>query len=173
LIYKDIKIKELIRKTGRPVFELKHMIPVDSELKKEMQEKNITFYSLRHTFHTMFDRQHPDKARLLDYFVGHKSGVAMRDNYSHMSDGGDISFWNDCKILTEFQEQFIPNISEGDRKALRKSLKKPVGGLNPGEHLTDEKLDSLIDNIIAPYISDYESEKPSVENIEDDEFFSE
>jgi len=65
----------------------------EKEIKKEMIDNKIKFYSLRHTHQTLMalyknsDTNIDRDDSLLDYFAGHKSGKSVRDNYIHINKG--------------------------------------------------------------------------------------
>ena len=71
-------------------------------------EKNIDFYSLRHTLHTLFVARHDEKGMLVDYFCGHKPEAEMRANYTHINQIDNVTFWKEYgRHLVGVQEIFV------------------------------------------------------------------
>jgi len=82
----------------------------------EMKEERQSFYSLRHTFETIFEMKHKGDTILNDYFMGHKP-QGMLGNYLHINGVGDSMFWDDYgKHMIEFQKWFIHKHDEESSK---------------------------------------------------------
>jgi len=110
-LYRRIKIRKTLQETGSLTEALQSAN--NKGLEREMKEKNITFYSLRHTFQTLLATKYKDQTLLIDYFMGHKPQQKMLGNYLHINELSPSAFWNEYgKLLIEFQEQFIPNLAK-------------------------------------------------------------
>lgn len=118
--YSRIKIKERIQETGNLIEAFK----IDkNEIENEMKEKNIVFYSLRHTFETLLATKYKGQTLLIDYMMGHKPIRAMLANYLHINEIDEETFWNEYgKLIIEFQNQFIPNSNLKLKEYLKKYL---------------------------------------------------
>jgi len=122
-LYRRIKVRETLQETGNLIEALQ--ATNDKELEREMKEKNITFYSLRHTFQTLLATKYKDQLLLIDYFMGHKPQQKMLGNYLHINELSPSAFWNEYgKLLIDFQEQFIPPEIPRD---IHNANKKQVG----------------------------------------------
>jgi len=141
-LYQQIAFRMEAQKTGGLESALEAV--EKGEWKNEMREKRITFYSLRHTFETLFVMKYPGQQLLIDYFMGHKPQQAMLANYLHINQAGDITFWNDYgKYFMDYQRIFMPpeEISINDRERAKEDFAKI-------EHLLKRNADGtiLIDN---------------------------
>jgi integrase len=122
--YSMIKLIEDIVKTG----DLEKAYFTNAEKQdtqeKEMKEKNIVFYSLRHTFQTLLGVKFPAQSLLIDYYMGHKPQQAMLNNYLHINQVDIKTFFETYgKNLLDFQGQFMPNENETE---LSKQIEKKV-----------------------------------------------
>jgi integrase len=107
-LYRQIKLKENLQESG--LFK----IPSFEELEKEINEKRIVFYSLRHTFNTLcvlYRHNDTDLTRnddLIDYFTGHNSGSKMRANYTQINKADNKTFYNNYgKFVIDMLDKFI------------------------------------------------------------------
>jgi len=106
-LYSQLKAKEAIETTGNITGLLAAGFNSDT-LKSEIKKDRISFYSLRHTFETLFEMKHKGDTILNNYFMSHKPTQAMLGNYLHINKVGDTIFWDEYgKHMIEFQEWFI------------------------------------------------------------------
>jgi integrase len=119
-LYKRIKVKEKFEETGKV---LESFIVDKDELEKEMKEKNITFYSLRHTFNTLCVlHRHKDTNTersddLINYFMGHKISNKMRANYSHINNVDNKTFVNDYgAFIIDMLDKYIFSTDDEKKK---------------------------------------------------------
>jgi integrase len=84
------------------------------ETEKELKEKNIKYYSFRHTFNTLcvlyrFNDSNTDRTDdIIDYFMGHKISNKMRANYTHINKiDNDIFYQNYGKFVIEVLDRFV------------------------------------------------------------------
>jgi integrase len=176
-IYKRIKQKEQFENNG----ELLESLIIDKEaLEKEMKEKNVSFYSLRHTFNTMcvFYRYNDTNTErsddLIDYFMGHNSGSKMRANYSHINNVDNKTFINDYgKFVFDVLNKYIFSNEEDDKR-----LEDYVGIFvdkkwNENKNLLDKDgkmtIEAVFDNILTPLLN---KEKKQKEDFEEDDIFT-
>jgi len=168
LLYRQIKTKEILQ-TGSSIEKALEFISSDA-IEKEMKEKRITFYSLRHTFQTMLAMRYPGQSLLIDYFMGHKPGSAMMANYLHINKADNIDFWNEYgKLLIEFQEQFIPTKLP---KEIHEANKKYVDdAFEANKHLLNEygtiDINDALEKIINPHLAKFKTTDSEVT----DDFF--
>lgn len=74
---------------------------------KELKEKNIDFYSLRHFYKTLLTRSHI-KDDIIEYFLGHSVNIRnMSENYNNREDLDDIFFEeNGLQVIEYIDKQF-------------------------------------------------------------------
>jgi hypothetical protein len=111
--YKQIKLKEKMaehfNKEDFAFTDIKELENIETE----MLEKNIRFYSLRHTFNTMcvlfrYGNAFLGNDDLIDYFTGHKIQSQMRGNYSQLNKIDNISFYNEYgKFVIDMLNKYV------------------------------------------------------------------
>jgi hypothetical protein len=113
-LYKQIKIKEIIMEVGIGNESEKVKELTNKNIKKEMSEKKIRFYSLRHTFNTMCvlhrynDTDLTRNDDLISYFMGQNSGDKMRANYTQINRADKHTFYNRYgKFVIEVLNKFV------------------------------------------------------------------
>jgi integrase len=79
------------------------------KMKSEMTEKNITFYSFRHTFNTLLGGAN-SRSDCIDYFMGHKFDSAMRQNYTHIDQIDSKTFYDEYGkfLIDKINKYFFP-----------------------------------------------------------------
>jgi integrase len=174
-VYKHIKQKENFKETGKI---LESLIIEKQALEKEMREKNIVFYSLRHTFNTLCvlyrynDTNTERSDDLIDYFMGHNSGSKMRANYSHINNVDNKTFVNNYgKFVFDVLNKYIFSNEEEDKK-LEDYIDKEINVLwAENKHLLDKdgkiSIEEVFDNILNPLLN-----KGRNKENEDDTFIS-
>lgn len=167
-LYRRVKIKEKMQETNS---FLEAVESIDENgLEAEMKEKNITFYSCRHTFETLLATMYKDQSVLIDYFMGHKTKQAMFGNYLHINELDPSTFWNQYgKLLIDFQATFLPSETTKERKDIVAEAieenKHLFAYREDGSVFLDENAVGLLGNSLAKRIR-----KPKVE-ADDDDFF--
>jgi len=172
LLYSHIKVREKLQETGNIVEALKSV--EGDELRKEMKEKRIVFYSLRHTFQTLLATKYKDQTLLIDYFMGHKPQQAMLANYLHINKVDEGTFWNEYgKLLVDFQSWFIPTGLPNGRKEGHETHKKYIDdAFEANRHLLNEDGTMSIENALDAIINPILSQAKKTENgATDDDFF--
>jgi integrase len=181
-LYKQIILKEKLRESLE-----KNTMDIDwgldtKVIEKEMKEKNITFYSLRHTFNTLcvLFRYGETIARnddIIDYFTGHKIQSEMRANYTHINKVDNRIFYeNYGKYIIDMLNKFIfysekqNEIGEGHLKELIikefKKNKELINPLEPGEAIPDG-----MEKILLPVL-EFIGRRNNDDIIDDDDIFS-
>jgi integrase len=99
----------------------------DTDIEKEMKEKNIVFYSFRHNFSTLINTflNLGNNNDLTNYFMGQKINNAMRANYNHINKIDNEIFYNQYgKYVLAMLEEFIlfPTLTEEAEKGLNNIL---------------------------------------------------
>jgi integrase len=151
-IYRRILVRQRYKKTGK----LDEVVKIDDELlEKEMEKNHITFYSLRHTFQTLFALFRGLKGNetddLINYFVGHKIG-AMRAKYIHINKVDNITFYNSYgKNVIDMLNQYI-FLSKEEKQAKKKSFENRYKKVfSENQHLLNDDgeidADILIDKL--------------------------
>jgi integrase len=137
-LYRQIKFRENLNDKGEVE------IPFDEELEKEMNEKRIVFYSLRHTFTTLcglYTQNYNGLMRnedLIDYFTGHNSGGKMRANYTQINSVDNKTFYDNYgKFVISMLDKFIFTTKEDQKK--NEALDKYV------DKFMDEKIEKSLD----------------------------
>jgi integrase len=174
-LYKRIKHKENFEETGKI---LESFIIDKKELEKEMKEKNIVFYSLRHTFNTMCvlyrykDTNTERGDDLIDYFMGHKISNKMRANYSHINIVDNKTFVNDYgKFIIDMLNTYIFSNEEEDQKL--ENYIDIFGKVlwEENKHLLNEEgkipIEVIFNNILNPLLNKGRNNKN-----DDDDFFT-
>jgi integrase len=163
--YKRIKIIESLQETGKAV-EI-DMEKLEAEMSKK--NKNVIFYSFRHTFETMLGTIYPDAVLLNNYFMGHKPQDKMLANYLHINEVDNETFWDQYgKKLIDFQDQFF---SKGST-LLHSRLKKFMGKENFEEYVLDAKFFSVENvNDLNASVKPLFSKKIEDIEINEDSFF--
>jgi integrase len=107
-LYRNIKFRENLNDKGEVE------IPPIEELEKEMKEKRIKFYSLRHTFNTLCvlyrhnDTNTTRSDNIIDYLMGHKMASKMMENYTHINSVDNKIFYNNYgKFVIGMLNKFI------------------------------------------------------------------
>jgi integrase len=175
-LYKQIKFRENLND------KRKVEIPHTEELEKEMNEKRIVFYSLRHTFTTLcglYTQNYNGQMRnedLIDYFTGHNSGSKMRANYTQINSVDNKTFYDNYgKFVIGMLDKFIFR-SEKDKK-------KDEALENYVDKFLDEKKEALLNKdgevdyetgikAIEELINTLKPQKPTENNNNDDDFFT-
>jgi integrase len=116
-LYRNIKFRENLNDKGEVE------IPSTEELEKEMNEKRIVFYSLRHTFNTLcvlYRHNDTDTTRsdnIIDYFMGHKMASKMMENYTHINKVDNHTFYHNYgKFVIDMLDKFIFTTKEEQKK---------------------------------------------------------
>jgi integrase len=130
-LYTYLQLKEAIMKIGiETETERFNELVDDEKIKKEMNEKRIVFYSLRHTFNTLCvlhrfnDTDTTRDDNIIDYFMGHKMASKMMENYTHINKADSRTFYDTYgKFLIEMLDKFI-FVSEKEKEARRNYVKK-------------------------------------------------
>jgi integrase len=140
--YKRVKIKEQIKEMGN--FE-KALLVDTKKLKAEMKEKNIVYYSFRHTFETMLGIKYPQYTLLIDYFMGHKPQASMLGNYLHINQVDNETFFREYgKKIIDFQDQFIHK----ELKVLNDYLKKTIDKKSVNGRISENDIFSIVNTLI-------------------------
>jgi integrase len=173
-LYRRIKYKENFEATGKI---LESFIIDNEALEKEMKEKNIVFYSLRHTFNTLCvlyrykDSNTERSDDLIDYFMGHKISNKMRANYSHINNVDNKIFVNDYgKFVIDMLNEYIFS-NEEDKKVedYIDTFGKDLWEAN--KHLLNEEgkmpIEVAFNNVLTPLLH-----RGRNENEDDDTFTS-
>jgi integrase len=178
-LYKQIKLKEVIKEAGinNPSEKIEGL--ANENLKKEMDEKRIVFYSLRHTFNTMcvlYRYKDTDTNRnddLIDYFMGHNSGSKMRANYTQINKVNSAIFYNNYgKFIINMLDAFLFFSDKKENEAFDNYVDNFINekwGENKGLLDKEGKMDyeDAIKNIINPLIKTFNSTIADTENTED------
>ncbi|MDR2158694.1 MAG: hypothetical protein LBP23_01360, partial [Treponema sp.] len=113
-LYNVIKIRDVITEFGIGNESKKAEELYDENIEKEMKEKRIVFYSLRHTFNTMCVlHRHNDtditrSDSIIDYFMGHKMASKMMENYTHINKVDNRTFYNNYgKFVIDMLNKFV------------------------------------------------------------------
>jgi integrase len=116
-LYRNIKFRENLN-DGKVI-----EIPPVEKLEKEMSEKRIVFYSLRHTFNTLcvlYRHNDTDITRsdnIIDYFMGHKMASKMMENYTHINKVDNKTFYDNYgKFIIGMLDKFIFTTKEDQKK---------------------------------------------------------
>jgi integrase len=178
-LYRQIKIKEYFNKNGLET-TLKNIQKIISikDLEKEMYEKRIVYYSLRHTFTTLCgmytknDNGLIANADLTDYFTGHNSGSRMRANYTHINSVDNKTFYNNYgKFVIEMLNKFIFNSKDEKQNTENYATDFVDKKWSDSKNLLNEDgtmdLEKVVENIISPLV---DSLKNKV-TINDDDYF--
>jgi len=167
-LFRRIKIREKLQETGNLLEAMQYI--TSRNMEEEIKEKNITFYSLRHTFQTLLATKYKDQTLLIDYFMGHKPQQKMLGNYLHINELSPSAFWNEYgKLLIEFQEQFIPTKLP---KEIHEANKKYVDdAFEANKHLLNEDgiiaINDALEKIINPHLAKFKTTDSEVT----DDFF--
>jgi integrase len=176
-LYRQIKFRENLNDKGK--FEVS---PIE-ELEKEMKEKRIVFYSLRHTFNTLcvlYRHNDTDTTRsdnIIDYFTGHKMASKMMENYTHINKADNHTFYHNYgKFVIDMLNKFIFTNNEEDQKkneALDKYTEKFLKDRKEKLLNEDEKVDYETGmNVIKEMIDTLRPNKTTDENDDDYNFFT-
>jgi len=169
-LYRHILMKQRYKETGK----LDEVVKIDEdELIEAMKKHHITYYSLRHTFHTLcvlFRGLKGDETDdLINYFTGHKIDDAIRANYTHINKIDDRIFYNDYgKFVIGMLNKYI-FLSEEERQAKKESIKnrfEKVKSENP--HLLNDNGEINKDMFIEKFFN----KGVETENVGDDIFES-
>jgi integrase len=182
-LYRQIKIKEYFNKNGLDK-TLKNTQKIMSikELEKEMYERRIVFYSLRHTFNTLcvlYKYNDTDITRnddLIDYFTGHNSGSRMRANYTQINKADKHIFYNNYgKFVIDMLNKFIFTTKEEKQNTENYATKYVDKKWSESKDLLNEDdtmdLEKVIENIIFPLVDSLKN-KPTENNDEEDDIFT-
>jgi integrase len=182
LLYKAIKCKEIITEIGIGNENERVKELLDENIDKEMGEKNITFYSLRHTFNTMcvlFRYNDTDTERsddIIDFFMGHKIDNKMRANYTQINKVDKHTFYNNYgKFVIEMLERFIFG-NEGEKQELENYADNfAIEKWEENKHLLNEdgKMDYeiVVKNLLNPLIQSLRQKKELKDESGKDEVF--
>jgi integrase len=176
-LYTAIKMREAITEGGIGIARKEN----EENIEKEMNDKRIVFYSLRHTFNTLcvlHRHNDTDLTRnddLIDYFTGHNSGSKMRQNYTQINKADNKIFYNNYgKFVIDMLNKFIFRSEEYNAKLenavdafIDKKWKENKNLLNEDGKINFE---DGIEKIIKPLIDTLRT-KTTAEN-DDDVFIS-
>jgi integrase len=148
-LYKHILMKQRYKETGK----LDEAIQIDAKvIEAEMKKNHITFYSMRHSFHTLCvlyrfkDTNSERTDDLVDYFTGHKINNSMRANYTHINKIDNRIFFNDYgKFIIDMLNKYI-FLNDEESQAKKASIENRVDeAFDKNQHLlNDAKLDTDI-----------------------------
>jgi hypothetical protein len=144
----------------------------EENIKNEMKEKRIVFYSLRHTFNTMcvlYKYNDTDLTRsdsIINYFMGHKMVSKMMENYTHINKVDNKTFYNNYgKFVIDMLDNFIFRSEEYNEKIknyvnafMEKKLEENNDLLNEEGNIDFEK---GIQKILKPLIDTLREKKPT------------
>ena len=172
-LYRHIVMKQRYKETGK----LDEVAKVDDELlEAEMKKNHTTYYSLRHTFHTLcvlYRFNDPDTERtddLVDYFTGHKISNAMRANYTHINKVENNIFFNNYgKFVIDMLNKYI-FLSEEESQAKKESVKnrfEKMKSENP--HLVNDNGEIYVDMFLDKFFN--KGVETKNKNVGDDDIF--